>query len=43
MAGGTVLGCGAWMQTGSALGYGVEVAAGEVFLPGTGRECKQVG
>ena len=29
MAGGAVLGRGAWMQAGAALGYGVRVAAGE--------------
>jgi len=38
MAGGTVLGLGAWMQAGAALGYGV--AAGEVLLPGAARESK---
>lgn len=37
MAGGTVLGRGAWMQAGAALGYGVRLAAGEVFLPGAAR------
>jgi UDP-3-O-[3-hydroxymyristoyl] glucosamine N-acyltransferase len=40
MAGCTVLGRGAWMQAGAALGYGVRVAAGEVLLPGTARESK---
>jgi sugar O-acyltransferase (sialic acid O-acetyltransferase NeuD family) len=42
MAGGTVMGRGAWMQAGSSLGYGVKLAAGEVLLPGTGRESKKV-
>ena len=37
MAGGTVLGRGAWMQAGAALGYGMKVAASEVLLPCTGR------
>jgi sugar O-acyltransferase (sialic acid O-acetyltransferase NeuD family) len=37
MAGGTVLGRGAWMQAGSALGYGVRVAPGETVWPGEGR------
>jgi sugar O-acyltransferase (sialic acid O-acetyltransferase NeuD family) len=37
MAGGTLLGRGAWMQAGAALGYGVKVAAGEVLLPGTAK------
>jgi hypothetical protein len=36
MAGGALLGRGAWMQAGSALGYGVKVAAGAVLLPGQG-------
>lgn len=35
MAGLTVLGRGAWMQVGSALGYGVNVKPGEVLMPGT--------
>jgi sugar O-acyltransferase (sialic acid O-acetyltransferase NeuD family) len=35
MAGGSVLGRNAWMQAGCALGYGVEVPAGAVLLPGT--------
>lgn len=35
MAGGTVLGRGAWLQAGCALGYGVTVAAGAVLPPGT--------
>ena len=37
MAGGTLLGRGAWMQAGCALGYGVKVAAREVLLPGEAR------
>ena len=40
MAGGTVLGRGAWMQAGAALGYGVRVAEGEVLLPGEARQSK---
>lgn len=43
MAGGTVLGRGAWMQAGSALGYGVKVGAREVLLPGSARESTQAG
>lgn len=43
MAGGTVLGRGAWMQAGSALGYGVKVGTGEVLLPGSARESTQTG
>lgn len=35
MAGGSILGRNAWMQAGCALGYGVEVPAGAVLLPGT--------
>ena len=35
MAGGTVLGAKAWMQAGSALGYGVAVDACAVLPPGT--------
>lgn len=35
MAGGTVLGRGAWMQAGCSLGYGVKVPDGAVLLPGT--------
>jgi len=34
MAGGSVLGSLAWMQAGSAIGYGVELAAGTVLKPG---------
>jgi sugar O-acyltransferase (sialic acid O-acetyltransferase NeuD family) len=34
MAGGTVLGRGAWMQAGSALGYGVHVPPAAVLAPG---------
>lgn len=37
MAGGTLLGRGAWMQAGAALGYGVKVGAGEILLPGTAK------
>jgi sugar O-acyltransferase (sialic acid O-acetyltransferase NeuD family) len=35
MAGRSILGRNAWMQAGCALGYGVEVPAGAVLLPGT--------
>jgi len=35
MAGGARVGRGAWVQAGSALGYGVEVADGVVLKPGT--------
>lgn len=35
MAGGSILGRNAWMQASCALGYGVEVPAGAVLLPGT--------
>lgn len=41
MAGCTVLGRGAWMQAGVALGYGVKVGVGEVLLPDSARESKQ--
>lgn len=34
MAGGSVLGGRAWMQAGSALGYGVEIEDGRVLMPG---------
>lgn len=34
MAGGSVLGALAWMQAGSAIGYGVQIAAGNVLKPG---------
>ena len=34
MAGGSVLGALAWMQAGSAIGYGVHIAAGTVLKPG---------
>ena len=34
MAGGTVLGHGAWMQAGSSLGYGVRLPAGRVLRTG---------
>lgn len=35
MAGGTVLGRGAWMQAAASLGYGVKVEDGTVLPPGT--------
>ena len=35
MAGGTVIGRGAWIQAGVALGYGVSVAPGAVLMLGT--------
>lgn len=34
MAGGSVLGRGAWMQAGSALGYGVKIGTNVVLAPG---------
>jgi sugar O-acyltransferase (sialic acid O-acetyltransferase NeuD family) len=34
MAGGSVLGALAWMQAGSTIGYGVQLAAGTVLKPG---------
>jgi len=34
MAGGSVLGRGAWMLANAALGYGVKIEAGRVLLPG---------
>lgn len=34
MAGGAILGALAWMQAGSVLGYGVEIAEGRVLMPG---------
>ena len=34
MAGGSVLGRGAWMQADSALGYGVKIGAGVILAPG---------
>ena len=34
MAGGSVLGALAWMQAGSAIGYGVQLTAGTVLKPG---------
>lgn len=37
MAGGSVLGALAWMQAGSAIGYGVHLAAGTVLQPGEAR------
>lgn len=41
MAGGTILGPLAWMQAGSAIGYGVTVPAAEALSPGEAREAKQ--
>lgn len=35
MAGGAILGKGAWMQVGSSLSYGVEVGVGFVLSPGS--------
>jgi sugar O-acyltransferase (sialic acid O-acetyltransferase NeuD family) len=40
MAGGTLLGRGAWMQAGTALGYGVEIPARVSLLPGEAVEGK---
>ncbi len=40
MAGGTVLGRGAWMQAGAALGYGVKVPAGVTLAPGVAVDNK---
>lgn len=40
MAGGSVLGRGAWMQAGSAIGYAVQVPPGDVLSPGQGRSTK---
>jgi sugar O-acyltransferase (sialic acid O-acetyltransferase NeuD family) len=37
MAGGSSLGCRAWMQAGAALGYGVVLADNEILLPGESR------
>lgn len=37
MAGGSILGRGAWMQAGASLGYNVAVPTGAVLLPGEGR------
>jgi sugar O-acyltransferase (sialic acid O-acetyltransferase NeuD family) len=37
MAGGSVLGALAWMQAGSAIGYGVQLAAETVLQPGEAR------
>ena len=34
MAGGSVLGKGAWMQANSALGYDVVIEQGRVLVPG---------
>jgi sugar O-acyltransferase (sialic acid O-acetyltransferase NeuD family) len=43
MAGGSVLGRGAWMQAGSSLGYRVRVAAADVLLPGEARSLLSAG
>ena len=40
MAGGTVLGRGAWMQARAALGYGVTVPAGVTLAPGEAVDSK---
>lgn len=40
MAGGTVLGRGAWMQVGAALGYGVKVRSGVTLDPGEAVDVK---
>lgn len=40
MAGGTVLGRGAWMQAVAALGYGVTVPAGGMLAPGEAVDSK---
>jgi sugar O-acyltransferase (sialic acid O-acetyltransferase NeuD family) len=40
MAGGTVLGRGAWMQVGAALGYGVKVPSGVTLDPGEAVDVK---
>ncbi len=40
MAGGTVLGRGAWMQASSALGYGVKVPDGVTLAPGEALDNK---
>jgi len=37
MAGGSILGRGAWLQAGSALGYGVRVPPADLLKPGDGR------
>jgi len=34
MAGGSILGRGAWMKAGSAVGYGVKIGAGCILAPG---------
>jgi sugar O-acyltransferase (sialic acid O-acetyltransferase NeuD family) len=41
MAGGSVLGHGAWMQAGSALWYGVRVPAERIIAPGVGVVASQ--
>lgn len=38
MAGGSILGEGAWIQAGSALAYGVSIPAGQILGPGTAIE-----
>lgn len=40
MAGGSTLGALAWMQAGSAIGYGVNIAPGTVLGPGEARPIK---
>ena len=40
MSGGTLLARGAWMQAGAVLGYGVEIPAGVILLPGKVVEVK---
>jgi sugar O-acyltransferase (sialic acid O-acetyltransferase NeuD family) len=40
MAGGTVLGRGAWIQAGSALGYGVTLPSGVTLAPGEAVDSK---
>ena len=40
MAGGTLLGRCAWMQAGSALGYGVSVPAGTILQPGAALQTR---
>lgn len=35
MAGGAILGRGAWIQAGSSLGYGIKIEANTVLMPGT--------
>jgi sugar O-acyltransferase (sialic acid O-acetyltransferase NeuD family) len=40
MAGGALLGRGAWMQAGATIGYNVEIPAGVILLPGEAVACK---